>query len=81
MQGLSPYAASIEDMRLVDFRVRILKESDASAAMPRVLIESANGHDERWSTVGVSTNIIDASFDALGDSLTYCLLRNGVSAV
>ncbi|MCB9959823.1 MAG: citramalate synthase [Rhodospirillaceae bacterium] len=80
-KAVEPTYPALQHMRLVDFRVRILKESDASGAMPRVLIESANGHDERWSTVGVSTNIIDASFDALGDSLTYCLLRNGVSAV
>ena len=76
-KALEPYYPMVQQMRLVDFRVRILKESDASAAMPRVLIESANGTDQRWSTVGVSTNIIDASFDALGDSLTYCLLQAG----
>ena len=80
-KALEPFYPSLQDMRLIDYRVRILKESDASAAMPRVLIESANGHDERWSTVGVSTNIIDASFDALGDSLTYCLLRSGAEPV
>ena len=71
----------LHDMRLVDYRVRILKENDASGAMPRVLIESANGDGSRWSTIGVSTNIIDASFDALGDSFTFKLFQGGVKAV
>ena len=71
----------LNDMRLVDYRVRILKENDASGAMPRVHIESANGDGSRWSTIGVSTNIIDASFNALGDSFTYKLFQGGVKAV
>ena len=78
-KALEPSYPVLRDMRLVDYRVRILHANDASGAMPRVLIESANGDGERWSTVGVSTNIIDASFDALGDSLTYKLFRAGVA--
>ncbi len=77
-KALEPAYPVLKDMQLVDFRVRILHANDASGAMPRVLIESANGDDERWATVGVSTNIIDASFDALGDSMTYKLYRSGV---
>ncbi len=77
-KALEPSYPVLKDMHLVDFRVRILHANDASGAMPRVLIESANGDDERWATVGVSTNIIDASFDALGDSMTYKLYRSGV---
>ena len=77
-KALEPSYPVLKDMHLADFRVRILHANDASGAMPRVLIESANGDDERWSTVGVSTNIIDASFDALGDSMTYKLYRSGV---
>ncbi|NBC33976.1 MAG: citramalate synthase [Alphaproteobacteria bacterium] len=80
-KALEPFYPDLRDMKLVDFRVRILKATEASAAMPRVLIESANGNGERWSTVGVSYNIIDASFDALGDSFSYKLFREGVEAV
>jgi len=70
----------LKNMQLADYRVRILRAGDASAAMPRVLIESANGAGESWSTVGVSTNIIDASFDALLDSFTYKLYRPGTQS-
>ena len=77
-KALEPSYPVLKDMQLVDYRVRILHASDASGAMPRVLIESANGDGERWSTVGVSTNIIDASFNALGDSMTYKLFHSGV---
>jgi 2-isopropylmalate synthase len=77
-KALEPAYPILTKMKLVDFRVRILKATEASGAMPRVLIESANGKGDRWSTVGVSTNIIDASFDALGDSFSYKLYRNGV---
>ncbi|NBB82885.1 MAG: citramalate synthase [Alphaproteobacteria bacterium] len=77
-KALEPAYPVLTRMKLVDFRVRILKATEASGAMPRVLIESANGQGRRWSTVGVSTNIIDASFDALGDSFAYKLFHNGV---
>ena len=80
-KALEPVYPYLKAMKLVDYRVRILHASDASGAMPRVLIETANGGGERWSTVGVSTNIIDASFDALNDSFTYKLLRDGVESV
>ena len=80
-KALEPVYPKLMDMRLIDYRVRILHASDGSGAMPRVLIESASGTGERWSTVGVSTNIIDASFDALGDSFTYRLFRDGVGCV
>lgn len=68
----------LEDLRLVDYRVRILKPHDATAAMPRVLIESGlySRPDRTWSTIGVSTNIIEASFEALYDSYTYMLFTN-----
>jgi len=80
-KALEPAYPTLREMRLVDFRVRILHANDASGAMPRVLIESANGAAERWNTIGVSTNIIDASFDALGDSFTYKLFRDGTPVV
>ena len=74
-KDLGPYQAFIDDMRLVDFRVRIT--SGGTEAVTRVLIESADGQGRRWSTVGVSANIVDASFQALQDSILWKLLRDG----
>ena len=74
-KDLGPYQAFIDDMRLVDFRVRIT--SGGTEAVTRVLIESADGQGRRWSTVGVSANIVDASFPALQDSILWKLLRDG----
>jgi len=67
------------DMRLVDYKVRILTPTDGTGAITRVLIESADGRDERWSCIGLSTNIIDASYNALQDSITYKLFRDGAT--
>ncbi len=80
-KALEPVYPKLKDMSLADFRVRILQAQDASAAMPRVLIESSStkNPDHRWLTVGVSSNIIEASFDALKDSYIYKLLRNNVT--
>ena len=61
-------------MLLTDFRVRILDPEEATAATTRVLIESSDGV-ERWGTVGVSENIIEASWEALVDSVEYKLFR------
>ena len=74
---LDPVYPVLEDLRLVDYKVRILTPEAATAAVTRVMIESADRHGERWSTVGVSANVIDASFNALHDSLTYKLFRDG----
>ncbi len=76
---LTPIYPALEDLRLVDFKVRILRSTDASGAMPRVMIESTSDKGEHWSTVGVSTNIIEASYEALRDSIIYKLFREGVS--
>jgi 2-isopropylmalate synthase len=65
----------LADVRLVDYKVRILTPTEATGAVTRVMIESADGKGERWWTVGVSTNIIDASFDALRDAIDYRLLK------
>ena len=70
----------LTDMRLVDYKVRILTPGDGTGAITRVMIESADGRDRRWSCVGLSTNIIDASYNALQDSITYKLLRDGATA-
>ena len=67
---LAPY---LEDLDLVDFKVRILTKG--TGAVTRVLVESKDGTGARWFTVGVSENIIEASFNALMDSILYKLLR------
>ncbi|MBM3557769.1 MAG: citramalate synthase, partial [Alphaproteobacteria bacterium] len=77
-KDLGKYSAYIEDLRLVDFRVRILNAG--VGAVTRVLIESANRRGESWFTVGVSTNIVDASFQALFDSIVMKLWRDGAPA-
>lgn len=71
---------AIRGVKLVDYRVRILAASSGTAAMPRVLIRSRNGDGTEWSTLGVSTNIIEASTEALVDSYTVKLFRDGVEA-
>ncbi|QCI67550.1 citramalate synthase [Phreatobacter stygius] len=75
-KDLGKYQRFIEDLELVDFRVRIL--NGGTGAVTRVLIESKDGQGETWTTVGVSPNIIDASFQALTDSITYKLVKDGV---
>jgi 2-isopropylmalate synthase len=67
---LAPYLA---DLALVDFKVRIL--TTGTNAVTRVLVESKDGAGARWFTVGVSENIIEASFEALRESIIYKLLR------
>ena len=76
-KALIPLFPQLIDMRLVDYKVRILTPGAGTGAVTRVMIESANGEGERWSTVGVSPNIIDASFNALHDAITWKLFRAG----
>jgi 2-isopropylmalate synthase len=68
------YQNEIDDLLLADFKVRIL--NGGTEAITRVLIESTDGTGVRWWTVGVSENIIDASFQALMDSVIYKLMKN-----
>jgi len=79
-KALLPVYPQLQDMRLVDFKVRILTPGAGTGAVTRVMIESADGRGERWSTVGVSANIIDASFNALHDGITWKLYRDGAEA-
>jgi len=67
---LIPIYPVLEDLRLADYKVRILTPGDGTRAVTRVMIESTNSAGDRWNTVGVSTNVIDASYNALRDSLT-----------
>jgi len=77
-KDLGPYQAIIDDMRLVDFKVRITQ--GGTEAVTRVIIDSEDGQGRRWSTVGVSANIVDASFAALIDAVEWKLLRDGAVA-
>lgn len=73
-KALMPVYPQLADFRLVDYKVRILDGEHGTAAKTRVLIDTQNGHD-RWSTVGASANIIEASWRALADSIEYGLLH------
>jgi 2-isopropylmalate synthase len=73
-KALIQFYPSLAQVRLVDYKVRILEESVGTEAQVRVLIESSDGVDE-WQTVGSSTNIIEASWLALADGLEYWLLK------
>ncbi len=75
-KDMGKYSNRIADLELVDFKVRIL--DGGTSAITRVLIESRDGTGERWYTIGVSANIIDASFEALYESITYKLMKSGV---
>ena len=75
-KALRAFYPQLDGVHLVDYKVRILDGDSATAARTRVLIESSSEADA-WSTVGSDTNIIAASFQALGDSLEYALWKNG----
>ena len=77
-KDLGKYQSYIDDIQLADFKVRIL--TGGTEAVTRVLIESMDAKGNRWFTVGVSPNIVDASFQALTDSITYKLLRDTAPA-
>jgi 2-isopropylmalate synthase len=79
-QALSATFPALEHMHLADYKVRILTPEAGTAAVTRVIIESVDDQGRRWSTVGVSTNVIDASYNALHDSITYKLLVDGAPA-
>ncbi|MBI5016399.1 MAG: citramalate synthase [Deltaproteobacteria bacterium] len=74
-KALETFYPAIRDVRLVDFKVRVLSGAVGTAARVRVLIESTDGVDS-WGTVGVSENIIQASWESLVDSIEYKLLRD-----
>jgi 2-isopropylmalate synthase len=73
-KALLPHYPELAEVRLVDYKVRIVDQHLGTAAKPRVVVESASGA-ERWSTMGCSENIIEASWQALRDSLELPLLR------
>ena len=90
-KNLVKYQKYIEGLKLVDYRVRIIigalerteyrvSVEDGTDAVTRVLLESEDDAGQRWTTVGVSPNIIDASFQALMDSVVYKLVKSGAPA-
>ena len=74
VKDLGQYQRFIDDMRLVDFKVRITQ--GGTEAVTRVVIDSEDSAGRRWATVGVSANIVDASFDALIDAMNWKILRD-----
>ena len=74
-KALMHFYPQIKDVSLTDYRVRILDPTEATAAKTRVVIESSDG-TSTWGTVGVSPNIIEASWEALVDSVEYKLLES-----
>lgn len=74
-KALERFYPSLKDVHLTDYKVRVLDTQAGTAAKVRVLIEASDGHDH-WGTVGVSENIIQASWEALTDSLEYKLYKD-----
>lgn len=77
-KALERFYPAIKDVKLLDFKVRVLGGLGGTAAKVRVLVESGDGID-KWGTVGVSENVIEASWQALVDSLEYKLFKDGKS--
>jgi 2-isopropylmalate synthase len=75
--ALVPYYPALENMRLADYKVRVLDNGRGTGARVRVLIESTDGK-KRWSTVGVSANVVEASWQALVDSVEYKLHKDNL---
>lgn len=73
-KALTKFYPELDGVKLTDFKVRVVNTQEGTAAKVRVIITSSGG-DEEWSTVGVSTNVIEASWLALVDSVVYGLLR------
>jgi 2-isopropylmalate synthase len=73
-QAIGPHYPALADVHLTDYKVRVLDTSDGTGAVTRVLIDSTDG-ERTWSTIGVSENIIEASWQALSDAIVYGLLE------
>jgi 2-isopropylmalate synthase len=79
-KALTDLFPTLAEMHLVDYKVRVINSNEGTAAGVRVVIESAD-EDDAWGTVGVSTNIIEASWTALVDSFEYKLHKDETTAV
>lgn len=75
-KALAKKYPSLKTVRLTDYKVRILTPGDGTKAITRVQIESRDDKGNKWTTIGVSENIVDASYRALHDSITYKLMKN-----
>lgn len=73
--ALEQFYPELKQVRLTDFKVRVVNVKEGTAAKVRVLVESADEHAS-WSTIGVSTNVIEASWQAIADSVEYALMRS-----
>jgi len=76
-KALAKHYPKVKDITLTDYKVRILTPQEGTKALTRVMIESRDARGHVWNTIGVSPNIIDASFDALHDAITYKLVNGG----
>ena len=74
--ALRPNYPGVADLRLVDYRVRVLDSADGTAATTRVLLETSD-HESSWGTLGVHQNVIEASWEALTEGILVGLLRQG----
>jgi len=75
-KALVKHYPSLKDIQLTDYKVRILTPGEGTKAITRVMIESRDAKGNIWNTIGVSANVIDASFNALHDSVTYKLVKD-----
>nr|WP_243663328.1 alpha-isopropylmalate synthase regulatory domain-containing protein [Rhodothermus marinus] len=73
-KALRCFYPDLDQVHLSDYKVRVLNSDDGTAAAVRVLVEHRDG-ERRWHTVGVSTNILEASWQALADGIRYYLLK------
>ena len=78
-QALVPYYPNLAAMQLVDYKVRVLDNGAGTEARVRVLIESTDGK-RRWGTVGLSSNVVEASWQALVDSVEFKLHKDNCEA-
>ena len=75
-KALISHYPSLSDLKLTDYKVMILSSDKGTGAITRVLIESSDSTNQHWTTIGVSPNIIDASYSAIFDSITFKLLND-----
>jgi 2-isopropylmalate synthase len=77
--ALHQFFEPLRQVQLTDYKVRVLDASDGTGARVRVLVQQSDG-EESWTTVGVSENILEASYRALADGVKYKLLKDRVPA-
>ncbi|MBT4922681.1 MAG: citramalate synthase [Rickettsiales bacterium] len=76
---LVTYYPNISNTKLTDYKVRILNSGSATEAMIRVMLETSDNEGNRWTTIGVSTDLLDASYQAIRDSMNYYLIISAIS--